>query len=83
MTTMILQGFTPLMQATCNGNLKIMKLLMAAGADVTATNIHVSSAALVTHSHAMVCAVQLLCSCCGCKCDIHPNAAAKICNAQA
>ncbi len=57
MTTMNLQGFTPLMQATCNGNLKIIKLLLAAGADATATNVHVSSATLVIHSHA----VQLLC----------------------
>jgi len=47
MTTMYLQGLTPLMQAALNGNLKIIKLLLAAGADATATNIHVSSTILV------------------------------------
>ncbi|KAL0025892.1 hypothetical protein WJX77_000090 [Trebouxia sp. C0004] len=34
------QGFTPLMQATRNGNLRIIKLLLTAGACAAATNEH-------------------------------------------
>lgn len=82
MTTMNLQGFTPLMQATCNGNLKIMKLLLAAGADATATNVHVSSATITSLWYTVM-LWAVLCSCYACTCDIHPNAAAKLCNAQA
>ena len=47
---MSLQGFTPLMRAAQNGNLKIIKLLLAAGANAQAANTHVSQLTAVIHS---------------------------------
>lgn len=47
---MFLQGFTPLMHAAQNGNLKMIKLLLAAGANAQAANTHVSQLRAVIRS---------------------------------